>query len=168
MGSHVAPAFKYPPTLWDRSTIHAVEVMVCIYGLFEAVKVVVIGLTAGLESHLALLPIPLLAVLVLFVGGGSAIAIKGLIVRCEDLRREINVEQVGWALLGLGWLGYGVGSDILNPGVAVASDIGYALAVAGAWRFYGLRRIEKHLDRVVEAIDRGEATARDTPEEASP
>lgn len=168
MGSHVAPAANEPPSLWDRATTHGVEATIVAYGVFEAIKVAALAATTGLTSiPLMLLPLPLLVVLILFVGGGGAIALKGLLMRCEDLRKEINTEQVGWALLGLGWLGYGIASDILDPRIAASSDLGYAVAIASAWRYYGLRRIEKALERVDQAVDNGGPPVID-PQEAGP
>lgn len=168
MRSHVAPARNDPPSMWDRGTAHPVETVIAAYGLFEAVKVSILAHAGGIaHPSLSVLPLQLVIVLILFIGTGSAVALKGLLVHREDLRKELNAEQVGWALLGIGWVAYSVSADVLNPSLSVSADLGYFIALAAGWRYYGLRRVERTLDHVKEVIESTGAAPPIIPEESA-
>lgn len=152
MPKHFPPPKHDPPSVGDRANGHSVEVMVCVYSIWISSKVVLLGMSGtSTTPALGALPPVLVAVLVGFIFLGGATALHGLLVAQRDVRREINCEQYGWTLLGIGWLGYSISADILNPGISISSDLGYALAAASGWRYLALRRIEKTLELVEEA-----------------
>ena len=132
MPKHFPPPKHDPPSVGDRANGHSVEVMVCVYSIWISSKVVLLGMS-GTSTTPALGALP------------------PVLVAQRDVRREINCEQYGWTLLGIGWLGYSISADILNPGISISSDLGYALAAASGWRYLALRRIEKTLELVEEA-----------------
>lgn len=152
--------------LWGRATTHAVELVVVVATALLGVKVAVI-LADRQPPALERLPEALVYGASAFMVLGAALAAKGLLVRREDVRRELNAEQIGWALMLIGGLGYAVTLDLIigqgggrpgggggrGLGIGPGPELGYFLAAASAWRVYALWRIERQLDAVKDAIE---------------
>lgn len=157
MTKHVPPPPVGSTTPWARGTHRPIETMVASYTLFVALKVAALAPLGALhDTTLLRLPGAAVAAYISFLGLGGVLVLAGLLVRRKDLRREINVQQAGWYLLGIGWLAYAICADILLSRILLESDLGYALACGAAWKIYALGRKERRLGNAQEVADTGE------------
>lgn len=139
-----------PPTLWNRMTAHAVEVVLCAYGIIIGLLVALNANDKDLMSRspLAALPGDLVLAIGTLVFLGASMALVGLLVRRRDIRRELNVEQIGWLAYSLGWAGYGIAAATLVEGSGLAVASALIMVWAGIWRAYALWKVERALDEL--------------------
>lgn len=148
MPTHIYIPPRQPPTLWDRATAHALEVCTAGYSVALGVMLLTRLPFTSLNGSLPLtgLPAYLLPALGAFVLLGGVIALSGLLIRRENVRRELNLEQTGWLMLFLGYTAYAVALITAGTTGMLTGATATFLAVASLWRFIALVYIERGLD----------------------
>ena len=109
MPSHTYLPKKHPPSLWDITRGHAVELALA--GNSATIGTIIVAYyqdigAAFLNTPLVFLPPFLIIGIGLFCGVGGMLALAGLLIRHNNVRIELNVEQTGWTLLGVGWFAF--------------------------------------------------------------
>jgi hypothetical protein len=137
-----------PTPLIDRLRAHPLEFAVtCISAVCGLVL-------AGSAHHLDnVMPLsglaqldPVIVYLVaIFLGVGGSVALYGVLVRRDNIRRELNIEQMGWLVQMFGWVLYTVPTVLLGFTSIFGVIIGTFLTIGCLLRFDALRRVEQKL-----------------------
>lgn len=152
MPTHLYIPLSAKPTWWERATAHALEVTVSVYTAFLGV----IGLLSVdnaqvmSQSALGFLPAPLAYGICLTLLTGGALSLFGLLVRRQNLRRELNIEQLGWITQSLGWITFALCVIYFMDHAIFSSTAGLMIFAGCVWRLIALYRIERALDAVKE------------------
>lgn len=148
MPTHIYIPQRIPPSLWDRATAHALEVCTAGYSVALGVMLVTRVPFTNLHAPLPITGMPgfILPILGGFILLGGFLALMGLLIRRENVRRELNVEQTGWLMLMLGYTAYSIA--LVTAGVTglLTGATATFLAVASLWRLIALIYIERGLD----------------------
>lgn len=88
----------------------------------------------------------MLLFLCFFITVGGVLALFGLMVRRDNVRAELNTEQTGWLLIGIGYAAYAIALIVAGVSGLVTGATAAFLAVAALWRAMALMQIERELD----------------------
>lgn len=152
MPSHLYSTMKNPPRWWDILLAHALEIAVACYSALVGTMVTLSAVYFN-ESHtgvLSQLPLFLVYAIGIFVGAGGMTALVGLLVRRNNIRVELNVEQIGWIILSVGWLAYLYAALRYADGSITAVSAGLFISLGGFTRAAALIVLERQLERTVE------------------
>lgn len=155
MASHLYVPTE-PVTLRRRFLAHSVEVSVA---AASATSGLIIAATAhrfhitNPASSLAMLPTILVYGIAAFIATGGVLALYGLLVRRENIRRELNIEQMGWLLLGVGWAAYMLSVALLATGSPIGVTLGACVATGAAGRYMALIILERQAAAAVQEND---------------
>ena len=150
-----------PVTLLRRFLAHSMEISVA--GASATCGTIIALIAQNIDelqpgSSLALLPPGIVYGIAAFLTLGGLTALYGLIVREDNIRRELNVEQMGWLLLTAGWTAYILSVALLLTGTLVGVALGAWIAVGAAGRLVALIMLER---RTVEAVQENEGDGAD-------
>lgn len=151
MPSHLYITKRHPPTLWDIVLAHSLEIGVAIYSALIGIIVIINAQAYEAADGGILHRLPLY--LVYGVGGfvcvGGLTALWGLLTRRDNIRIELNVEQIGWIILSVGWFAYLYAAIRYGGGLSSAVLSGACIGTAAALRAAALIALEKELDKAV-------------------
>lgn len=158
MPSHLYQTKRNPPRWWDIILAHAMELGVACYSAFIGSVVVLKAQTyePGTGGVLGHLPLYLIYGIGVFVGAGALVSLFGLLVRRSNIRKELNVEQVGWILLAVGWLSYLYAAIRYADGPSTAVAAGLFIGVGAILRAVALIMLERDLEVIVSAAEGGD------------
>lgn len=142
------PPRRHP--VWKRALEHALQTAVGGYSLTVG-SFLMLRAAAGAElpSSLTGLPMFLVYALAGFVAFGGALTLYGTYSSPNDVRKQLNNEQMGWLLLGFGWAAYIVSALSYAQGAALLMSVAPWFAAGSLGRFIWLVLVEKALDAVV-------------------
>jgi len=155
MPSHLYVTKKPKATLWDIIKGHAVELAVVSYSLITGIAVVtVLVRAAGAVPSATLQAVP--GYFLYGIGGfltlGGVLALGGLLIRRHNVRRELNIEQSGWILLGVAWGIYLYSAVRYMDGAVLQASFALFIGLGCAGRVAALVGIERQLEAAVEAV----------------
>lgn len=151
MPSHLYIVKRHPPALVDIVLAHSAEIGVAIYSAFIGIIVIINAhaYEAADGGILHRLPLYLVYGIGGFVCAGGLTAMWGLLIRRNNIRAELNVEQIGWIILSVGWFAYLYAAIRYGGGISTAMLSGACIGTAAALRAVALIVLEKELDKAV-------------------
>jgi glucan phosphoethanolaminetransferase (alkaline phosphatase superfamily) len=159
MPTHLYKTKHVPPKFYDIILAHALEIAIA---AFSVVAGLLVGLNAkdldvfASTTPLRFLPIHLLYGLAIFLFVGGLTALFGVLVRRNNIRAELNVEQTGWLILCAGWMAYAWAAIYYADGAAMSYIFAGAVALGSALRAVALFATERQLDAAVrEGVETG-------------
>jgi hypothetical protein len=169
MPSHLYGTTKPPADArwYDIILAHAVELSVALYSAFMGTLVVLRAESyePGAGGILGHLPVFLVYGIGAFVGLGGLTALWGLLVRKDNIRAELNIEQVGWILIAAGWLSYLYAAIRYADGPSSAVAAGMFIGLGAVARAIALIVLERELERTM-AAEGGETKTQEGTDDA--
>lgn len=155
MPSHLYSGTKTPPRMLDIMLAHALELSVATYSAIMGAFVTINATSYAGRGHGALAELPLFLVYAvgIFVCVGGITALVGLLIRRDNVRLEINIEQIGWIILSVGWLSYLYAALRHSEGTTSAIVAGLCIGIGGIVRVIALAMLERQLEIAVEGGD---------------
>lgn len=159
MPTHLYKTRRVPPNFFDIILAHALELAISLFsftaGLLVIFNVNNLGAFAS-TTPLRFLPGHLLYGLGAFLIFGGVTAIVGVLIRRNNIRAELNIEQTGWVVLAVGWGAYAWAAIYYADGAAMSYLFAGAVSIGSALRGVALLVTEKQLDAAVrEGADTG-------------
>lgn len=159
MPTHLYKTRRVPPNFIDIILAHALEVAVASFSFLGGLLVVANGRDLDVfaaTTPLRFLPHYLVYGLGIFLIAGGTAALIGLLVRRDNIRVELNIEQTGWVILAVGWGAYAWAAIYYADGAAMSYLFAGAASLGSVLRAAALFVTEKELDAAVrEGVETG-------------
>lgn len=159
MPTHLYKTRRVPPNFIDIMLAHALEVAVAAFSFLGGLLVVANADSLDVfasTTPLRFLPIHLVYGIGVFLIAGGAASLTGLLVRRNNIRAELNIEQTGWVILAAGWGAYAWASIYYADGAAMSYLFAGAVCLGATLRAIALFVTENQLDAAVrEGVETG-------------
>lgn len=152
MHSHLYTPTGVPPRIFDIFLAHALEIAVAAFSLFGGLMVTLNAKDLDAfasTTPLRFLPFHLVLGIGVFLVFGGVTALAGVLIRRNNIRVELNLEQTGWVTLAVAWATYAWASTYYTDGAALSYLFASAVSIGAALRSVALFMTERQLDAAV-------------------